>query len=214
MIRQLQPELLDSLPPDHPDERANRRDLRIINRITGDQRWIKRTLDHFCSPDELVLELGAGGGELGLGLAARGVPVDGLDLFPRPPRWPAGRAWHQADLLTFDDYASYPVIVGNLIFHQFSDAQLRHLGVKIRASARVILACEPVRCRRSQFLLAALNPLIGANYVTRHDGQVSVAAGFRGRELPRVLGLSEDHWHISCHATLLGTMRLLAVRLP
>ena len=212
MQRILQAELLDSLPPGHPDALHNRRDLRVINRCMGNYGWFARTLPALLRPGEAVLELGAGDGTLGMKLAARGIPVDGLDLWPRPVAWPAARKWHRMDLRTFADYGSYPVVAGNLIFHQFSEAELGELGAILRRGARTIVACEPARRRFSQTLLATLGPLLGAGTVTRHDGPVSVAAGFRDEELPRALGLLNDAWTIHCGQTALGALRMVATR--
>jgi len=212
MIRTLRPELLDSLPPEHPDAQGSRRDLRLINRVMGNHRWFERTLPALLQPGERVLELGSGEGDLGLRLAARGAPVDGLDLCPRPATWTTDRAWHAADVRTFSSFDDYPAIIGNLIFHQFSDDELSILGAHLRRSARVIVACEPLRCRRSQLLLSLLGPVVRANRVTRHDARVSVAAGFRPGELALRLGLTDGAWRISCSATTLGAVRMVAVR--
>ena len=159
-----------------------------------------------------MLEVGAGTGELCELLAASGIAADGLDLWPRPLHWPLPRAWHVADLRTFTGYADYSVIVGNLIFHQFTDSELRALGASLRRSARLIIACEPTRRRLSQALLRLLGPLLGANHVTRYDAHVSVAAGFRGDELPNLLGLTDGDWAISCKTTALGSYRMVALR--
>jgi SAM-dependent methyltransferase len=210
--RILEPEILDSLPPGHPDALHNRRDLRITNQIAGNFRWFARTLPRLVGPREAVLELGAGTGELGHRLARAGFAVDGLDLWPRPADWPAARAWHVADLRAFEGYAPYPAIVGNLIFHQFAAADLAALGEKLRAKARVILACEPHRQRRSQFLFRTFGPLLGANYVSLHDARVSIAAGFRDDELPRALGLEAPEWDVRCSVSWLGSYRMIAVR--
>ncbi len=212
MQRELKPELLDSLPPDHPDALHNRRDLRLINRAMGNYRWLARTLADQLQPSGKVLEIGAGTGELGEHLAARGIATDGLDLWPAPVGGPAGRHWHQADLMTFGDYDEYPVIIGNLIFHQFTAGQLAELGQKLRRSARVILACEPLRRRSSQVLFATIAPLLGANHISLHDGRVSIAAGFQGDELPKMLGLTEPGWDCRCHKTRLGAYRMVARR--
>ncbi len=212
MQRELKPELLDWLPPGHPDARHSRRDLRVINRVLGNHRWLARTLPREMRPGEPVLELGAGTGELGDQLARAGIATAGLDLWPKPPHWPAGRPWHRADLLAFDGYGAYPVIIGNLIFHQFTAGQLAELGEKLRRSARTILACEPVRRRSSQVLFAAVAPVLGANHVTLHDGHVSIAAGFLDDELPQMLGLTQPEWNCRCHRTMLGTYRLVARR--
>ena len=213
MQRELKPELLDTLPPDHPDARHNRRDLRLTNKVLGNNRWFARVLPDRLRPHETVLEIGAGTGELGAHLHARGIPSDGLDLWPRPEYWPLGRSWHRTDLLSFAGYDAYPVVLGNLIFHQFTSDQLRELGEKLRRSARLIVACEPLRRRSSQILFALVAPLLGANHVSLHDAHVSVAAGFRGHELPKMLGLTEPAWDCRCQSTMLGTYRMVARRL-
>ena len=214
MPRTLQPELLDALPIDHPAALHNRRDLRLTNAAMGNFRWFARVLPALVRPGDKVLELGAGTGELGLQLQRAGLAVDGLDRWPRPAAWPASRAWHQADLEHFPDYAAYPIITGNLIFHQFSDEALAALGAKLRAAARVIVACEPARWRVSQLAFAILAPLLGANYVSRHDARVSIAAGFLGDELPRALGLDAATWECHVTFTFLGAYRFVAVRRP
>ena len=214
MTRTLQPELLDSLHPEHPDAVHNRRDLRFINRFMRNHRWLARTLPPLLRPGEFALEIGAGTGELGLRFAARHVPVDGLDLWPRPEAWPAGRAWHSADLRTFSGYGDYAAVIGNLIFHQFSDEELAALGTRLRRDARIILACEPTRRRLSQVYFRFLGPLVGANHVSMHDAHVSIAAGFIGNELPRALGLDPAKWVCRCTTTTLGAYRMIAIRRP
>jgi len=214
MRRQVQPEILDTLPPNHPDALHNRRDLRLTNGIMGNHRWFARTLPPLVRTGERILEIGAGDGALGLRLAARGVPVDGLDLWPRPGAWPAARAWHRTDLLKFGGFADYEVIIGNLIFHQFPADQLAALGRQLVRTARVIVACEPMRRRVSQVVFARLAPLLGANAVSLHDAHVSIAAGFCERELPEMLGLDASRWEVRCSTRPLGAYRMVAVRRP
>jgi hypothetical protein len=214
MRRQVQPEILDSLPPTHPDALHNRRDLRLTNRLMGNHRWLLRTLPPLLREGERVLEVGAGAGELGIQMAGMGVAIDGLDFWPRPATWPEERGWHRTDLLAFARYENYDAILGNLIFHQFSNADLAVLGAKLRRSARVIIACEPTRRRMSQVAFARLAPLLGANHVTLHDAHVSIAAGFRDAELPQMLGLDEAEWNIRCTTAPMGAYRMVAQRHP
>ena len=210
--RIVQAELLDSLPHDHPDALDNRRDLGLINAVMGNHRWLARILQAYASPGGPVLELGAGTGGLAQRLRRNGWPVDGLDVCPAPATWPAGAPWHRADLRTFAGFDAYEVVYGNLIFHQFSASELRAVGNRMQTRAQLLLACEPARRRRSQWMFRMFAPLIGANHVSRHDANVSIAAGFRGDELPSLLGLAPERWTWRCTTTLLGAYHLIAWR--
>lgn len=211
MERTLHAELLDALPPGHPDALRNRRDLRLTNVIMRNHAWLLRAVPAMLRPGERALELGAGTGEVGARLAARGAAVDGVDLWPRPAAWRRGQAWYRTDLRTFVGWDRYPVVFGNLIFHQLSADDLREIGARAR-NVRAILACEPLRRRGSQIAFAAIAPLLGANHVSLHDAHVSIAAGFRGDELPTLLGLAANSWRIECRQTFLGAYRMIAVR--
>lgn len=216
MKRLVQPEILDSLPEGHPDAVANRRDLRLINAIMGNFRWFCRELPPLLRPDDRLLELGAGTGELGLSLypSLRGKIAGycGIDFWSRPASWPEEWEWEQANLLTFERYAQFTVILANLILHQFEAPDLRRLGNKIRdGRPRVILASEPARRRVHQHQLIWLRPL-GLHPVSRHDGHISIAAGFRGKELAELLGLAAPDWQAASWTGLLGSHRTMAIR--
>ena len=212
MKRQLTPEILDSLPPGDSAARRSRRDLRVFNAVLGNARWLGRVLPPLVRPGERVLELGAGDGELGTRLLSAGLTMAGLDRAPRPATWPAAARWHQADALAFDGWGGYEVVTGNLIFHHFDAAALRALGTRMAAHARVIVAGELVRRRIFQRLFAALCVLVRADAVSRHDGRVSIEAGFRGDELPELLGLDPAVWRWRVATNWAGAYRLVAVR--
>jgi 2-polyprenyl-3-methyl-5-hydroxy-6-metoxy-1,4-benzoquinol methylase len=212
MERKLTPELLDSLSPDDPAARHSRRDLRIFNAVLGNERWLRRALPPLVRPGERVLEIGAGTGELGAALARAGLAVAGLDLAPRPAIWPAAARWHQADARAFAGWGDYPVVVGNLVFHHFDTEALRELGARLAGSARVIVACELARWPSSRWLFAALCTLVRANAVSRHDGRVSIEAGFVGDELPALLGLDPQVWRWQITTSFCGTYRMVAWR--
>lgn len=212
MNRACEPELLDSLAPDHPEALRSRRDLRLINGFMRNWSWFERALPPLLRPGERVLELGAGTGEMGRRLNERGVALDGLDLWPRPAFWPQEREWHTADLKAFPGYGAYSAVIGNLIFHQFSDGLLGELGSRLRQSARIVLASEPMRSELSQTVVRAVAPLFGASRVTLHDARVSIAAGFLAEELPVALGMDDGTWDYSCATTPLGAYRMVAVR--
>ncbi|HZL45488.1 MAG TPA: hypothetical protein VFC28_04615 [Opitutaceae bacterium] len=210
--RIVQAELLDSLSHDHPDARRNRRDLRVINALMGNYRWLARTLAAHARPDELILEVGAGTGELALQLRSQGWQVDGLDTWPRPAAWPASARWHRTDLRTFTGFDAYDVVYGNLIFHQFTAAELAAVGHGLQSHARLLVACEPERRQKSQRLFRVIAPLLGANHISRHDGHVSIAAGFQRDELPHLLGLEAARWAWRCSTTAFGANRMVAWR--
>jgi hypothetical protein len=216
MKRSVQPEILDSLPEDHPDALANRRDLRLINFLMGAHRWFRRTLIPLLRPSDRILELGAGAGHLGLSLRlaapGRARRYSGLDRWTRPAEWPEEWSWIQADLLEFDRYADYTVVLANLILHQFEDEKLRRLrGRLVHRRLRLFLASEPARRRLHQRQLALIGRL-ALHPVSRHDARVSVAAGFRERELPELLGLGEPGWRVRSACGFFGWNRTVAVR--
>lgn len=210
--RVVEPELLDSLPCDHPAARHNRRDLRVTNAFMGNHRWLGRLLRARVRRSEPALELGAGTGEVALRLHRRGWRVDGLDTWPAPAGWPAAARWHRTDLRNFGEYGAYRVVFGNLIFHQFTAAELGALGARLAAGSRLLAACEPARRRLSQWVFRLAAPLLGANDVTRHDAHVSIAAGFVDDELPRLLGLDAARWAWRCGATVRGAYHMVAWR--
>lgn len=212
MARRIQAELLDSLPPDHPDALHNRRDLRITNGIMGNHRWFLRTLPPLVRPGERILEIGAGTGELSRRLIDRGLHVDGLDRWPAPETWSHDAQWHQCDVREFDGFDAYAVVIGNLIFHQFTDDELAQLGQRIRKTTRLLLACEPARRRSSQFLYRTLGPLLGVNHVSLHDAHVSIAAGFKHHELTDALGFDASTWLVYHKRTFCGAYRTIAIR--
>jgi 2-polyprenyl-3-methyl-5-hydroxy-6-metoxy-1,4-benzoquinol methylase len=210
--RSVKPEILDTLAPGHPDALHNRRDLRIINRTMGNWRWFQNALPRYLRPGERVLEIGAGTGELGSTLHQKIPALDGLDLWPRPADWPSSCRWHQTDLHAFDGWRDYDAVIGNMILHQFPDEDLRLLGARMEPHVRLLMFCEPTRLRRSQWVFRLLSPLFGANYVSRHDGDVSIEAGFFGDDLPRALGLNSEQWRCTFARSWLGAYRMIAER--
>ena len=212
MHRACTPEILDSLPPGDPEAVRSRRDLRKINSVMGNARWLAGRLRALRRPGDRVLEIGAGTGEMGSALARECGPLDGLDLLSRPPCWPREAAWHTGDLCAFGDYGAYDLVVGNLIFHHLGDTALGALGQRLRSGPRVIVACEPHRSRLPRRMMAVLGPAFGASPVTLHDARVSIEAGFRANELPALLGLEPSDWDISTASSLMGAYRMVAAR--
>lgn len=186
----------------------------------GNHRWFTRTVPALAQYAERALELGAGDGALAQKLGAAGLTTDALDQIPAPPHWldalpPGGPArWHVGDLRAFRDWGEYPIVVGNLILHHFDAPMLSALGTQLDQHARLLVFNEPLRHLRARLLWALGAPLGGANFVTRHDGRVSIAAGFRDEEIPQALGLSPQRWSWRVTTTFLGAYRIVARRRP
>ena len=194
------PEILDSLPGDDLEALRSRRDLRLINFLMGNERWIVAQ-DYPGG----VIELGAGEGQLTRKLAKRG-RVIGLDFQECPADLDV--PWKAGDLFKSLPTASGDTVVANLILHHFEDDQLTRLG-KLIKERRALVAVEPWRSRISIAEGYALWPFI--NHVTKHDMMVSIQAGFRQGELKGLLNLG-DEWEWKEQVSLLGGLRVLAWR--
>lgn len=209
--RTVKPELLDHLPHDDPAARRSRADLRLINFLMGNERWILRTLQQIPRAAACrICEWGAGDGKLAAKIQ-RWFPdsrVCAFDLAPRPAGLDARIEWHAGDVM---EHAPEPggVLVANLFLHHFESDDLRRLG-KLCNGYEVLIFNEPDRIRIAALLGTLLHPLV--NHVTRHDMQASIRAGFREGEMTGLLGLDPAVWRIEETSTWRGARRVIAWR--
>jgi hypothetical protein len=212
MKRLVQPELLDSLPPDDPRARGSRRDLQRINWWMSHHGMLARTLRQRL-PDQTpgrLLEIGAGDGEFFLRLARQFVPpwsppratlLDMQNIVTSETLAACARLGWQVDVMVadvFDDTASpepTAAVFANLFLHHFADDALARLLLKMSQSTDLFIALEPRRVSQP-WICGQLLRLIGCNAVTLHDGVVSVRAGFAGRELS-ALWPQLAHWQLT-----------------
>ena len=212
MERALQPEILDSLPPDDGEAQRSRRDLRRINFLMGNHRWIRRQVA--TSGASLVVELGAGGGEVLRSHNEAGFSVAGIDLIPRPEQLSSSVCWWEGDVFEHIAEATQSeraMIVANLFLHHLDSGELARLG-SLASNAAAWCVCEPWRSRFSLAQAYSLWPMV--NNVTRHDMIVSIKAGFRSGELPHALGLDSPGWQVRERLSWRGGYRMFAVRVP
>ena len=212
--RVLVPEILDQLDHDDPDALRSRADLRRINRVLGNFRWLRRALETLGAGDGSlrVVEIGAGDGHFIREFARThpNVRYTAIDLAPRPENWPENLGWRQGCALEHLDGAEGDVLVANLFLHHLNDEQLTRLGAALRGY-RAVICNEPARFRAFHVLGRALQ-LLGVNYVTLYDMHASINAGFRHRELPSVLGLEQPDWRVQASHSPLGFFRMIATR--
>ena len=212
--RNVQPELLETYPDDHPDAIIGRKDLLLVNGIMGNHRWVMRTLKREKQPGWRLTELGAGDGALSLKLIREGVirsnELHAMDLAGRPAAWPAEAKWMQGDF-TVSPLPSTEIVLANLFLHHFQTEQLRALGERLSPETRLLIAAEPAR----QFVHTILGRLFCAltrlHPITRYDMQVSIRAGFRENELSELLGLGPE-WETTASSRPFGAYRFVARR--
>ena len=160
MNRIVQPELLDSLPPDDPRAARSRRDLRRVNTWMRNHAIMALALANNWtgSAPRQITELGAGDGNfllsIGQKLAARwpAVNVTLLDLQDNvPAETPAAfvRIGWRAEIVVADVFnwppAAGEVVIANLFLHHFETARLSELFRLISRRAKLFIALEPRR---------------------------------------------------------------------
>ncbi len=210
--REVFPELLDTLPHDDAAARRSRGELRMINGVMGNHRWLRRRLREPQFRGHRVLELGAGDGAFARRVWREGIthPAQwtALDLAPEPKEWPREARWQQRDLFTLSVLPEAEIVVANLFLHHLQDRQLAALGRLLPVACRTFLACEPARRCAHVLQGRVLSALAGLSEVTHHDMFVSIRAGFVSDELPDALGLRD--WQTRVSLTALGAYRLVA----
>lgn len=207
------PELLDHLPADDPEAVRSRLDLRRINLLMGNERWVCRTVRRFAeAAGRGIVEIGAGDGRLcnKLALQFALAPVAAYDLVPVPDGLDSRIKWHRGDIFQMKVPPQEGVMVANLFLHHFEGAALAALG-RWCGNFEVLVFNEPDRARLPHLLGGMMNPWI--NRVTRHDMHVSIRAGFAAGEISQFLGLDSRRWQIQESSTWRGARRVLAFRI-
>lgn len=178
------PELLDHATDE--EAAANLADLVRINRWIGGHRILLRHLRRFATPADrfTFLDVGAASGDMAR-VVQREFPravVISLDVVARNLRAGTG-------LKLVGDAFALPVkrvdfVHASLFLHHFTDAQVVELLRGMRGCAeRAVIVQDLVRHGVARSFLPATQWLFGWQKLTVHDGAISVAAGFRRREL-------------------------------
>ncbi len=211
MDRIVATELLDHLDPSDPRAVRSRRDLRILDGLLGNSRWILRCLSRFHGKPGCVVEIGAGEGHLcrRIRVLHPRCDVTGLDLVARPGDLPGSIRWVSGDFLETLRDIDAEVCCGSMVLHHLDTAGLRRIGGEFRRFSLVLFS-EPYRGSLPLRMAGIAAPLAGE--VTRHDMPASIRAGFRKGELAPLLGLDNARWEIRELVTRRGTLRFAAIR--
>ena len=213
MKRIVQRELLDGLPPGDPRAVRSRHDLRRVNAWMRHPAIMARALashGNGAAPRHIT-ELGAGDGDFLLAVARKlsprwfGAKATLLDLQKNISAGTladlAKLGW-RAEAVVADVFAWPPtagdVVIANLFLHHFADARLAELLRLVSRRAKLFFALEPRRAAGTLFC-SRLLWAIGCNEVTCHDAEVSVRAGFAGRELS-ALWPDTINWQLTEHS--------------
>lgn len=212
MLRVVEPEIIDQLPPDHPDVVRSRADLKVINFLMGNERWIARQIARFAGPrNQGVVEIGAGEGTLLARLAKKypGIPLTACDLAPRPEGLSGSIAWDQRDVFESLSTVSGGILAANLFLHHFENEELERFRPYLE-KYEVICINEPYRTQQTILDAKFMLPFVGP--ATKHDMIVSIKAGFLPGELPERLGLDAPEWEVREETSWRGGLRVLAYR--
>ena len=139
-----------------------------------------------------------------LNFSAQTQAVDTVTITPRVTGYIDNITFKEGDIVNFGDLLFVIDPRPYRAAYDSAAAQLAH------ARAAEQLAQEEEH--RAQRLIAVFGRVFGASHVTLHDAHVSIAAGFRDDELPRLLGLDPASWEIQLGTTLLGAYRMTACR--
>ncbi len=209
--RVINPEILDHLDPDDPRAIRSRQDLRVIDAFLGNSRWITAQLESRPESRSGIVEIGAGTGALCNRLHKRlpDSPITGLDFVSRPSTLAHGIQWKSGDFFDTLPELHAGACIGSLILHHFAGGVLREIGRRI-AHFPLLVFCEPLRSPLPLAMCHLVLPIVSE--VTQHDMPASISAGFQKGELPFLLGLDTQKWHVQESSTWRGSLRLLAWR--
>ena len=208
--RKLTPEILDHLPVDDPDAIRSRSDLKKVNELGGNFRWMLSRLRGLeIAPGAPVIELGAGDGTFASYLSKHFPDTNytALDLAPRPEGFPDQWQWRQQDIFDGLELDSDSIVLANLFLHHFTDDQLGQLGESLK-NCRALIFSEPERNVMFRGLGCLTQTVFQFNHVTKHDMHVSIEAGFKGMELINAMHLENRKNHLE--HSLLGFYRLVS----
>jgi hypothetical protein len=206
MSRIVKPEILDALSPDDPRAIRSRRDLHRVNLFMCNHRSVAGALvENISGAPSQIAEIGAGDGRFLLRVAERtgwqnvntilldqrkAVSANTLAAFSKIN-------WQVESVITdiFDWNGTAEIIVANLFLHHFEDDRLAQLLQKIACQTKLFIALDPHRFH-FPYPCALTTLLIGCSWVTIHDAEASIRAGFVRQEMS-ALWPDKKNWRLT-----------------
>jgi SAM-dependent methyltransferase len=187
--RLIKPELMDHAPPEVA--RRNLEDLVRINRNFGGHSVLKQMVNRVLEKDERfsLLDIGAASGDTarvlqaaypGATITSFDYNVVNLQAAPRP------KLLGDAFALPFRP-ASFDYVICSLFLHHFADEEIVGLLRNFYAVARRGLFISDLQRSIFPYYFLPITRLIYKwDWITVHDGMISVRAAFRKGELLRL----------------------------
>jgi ubiquinone/menaquinone biosynthesis C-methylase UbiE len=200
-------ELLDAGEGTDDEVARNLSDLRRINRFLGGRKVLLRAMSSFLDSSNLkqisLLDVGTGSADMPMAVAdncrLRGVEtfIAAVDLSERNLRISRSRLGvsSQVHLVRANSLQlpfparSFDFVTASLFLHHFrEDDVVRLLADFARVARRAVIVNDLVRNLVPYYFSRIAFPLLGANFLTRNDAQVSVLRGFTGDEMRDLAG--------------------------
>lgn len=187
--RLIEPEVLDHVTPE--EARPNLADLVRINRLLGGHHVLRRSLRRLPSRENAptFLDVGAASGD-SAGVIRELFPASAVVSLDynrtNIERAPHPKVLANAFELPFS-VGAFDYVVCSLFLHHFQNEQIIDLLRNFYLTARQgVIVCDLERHILPYLFLPATKWLLGWNRITVQDGQKSVRASFRARELARL----------------------------
>ncbi len=205
---------MDEPQPLSADLEVDLHNLRQLNRFFGSYSLIRFFLNRWIKADQTfrIVDLATGSGDIprlvvehARAVGAK-VEIDAIDAqastleVARKLSSDSPEIRYQAgDIRTWQGSEPYDIVMCSLVLHHFSEADaVQVLANAAKLSRRYVLVADLRRSWLASYGVLALTALLYRHPMTRHDGRLSAARAFSGRELCQLARQAE--WKAFRHA--------------
>lgn len=187
-------------------------DINKVNRLLGGFHFtlgaVKKELQRMQQPEITIVDAGCGDGAILRYLATRitdpRVVFLGLDFSARSienarkaSRGLERLRFRESDILTINPTSiNCDILISSLTMHHFSDEEIVNWLAKFKQITTTSIIINDLHRHRLAYLLFKyLGPLLVKHKISRHDGLISIASGFKRadfKKYARAIGCSSD----------------------